>query len=606
MIWFHLDQFDNKNLHMTLREGANANDANYEKFRTWAQEFKERTWVKQGGMGGFKIPLNKNTLEHIESTWTKDQYSVSENAEFMLAFITITSKLDEKRSAKRWNYLFDNENTDYKGLATWELMPHQNVAVEAALNYPYFAYLMEMGTGKTLCAIAELNHYALRLEDGDTFRTLIVCPKSIRQNWVDELNKYLLKLIQYEIKIIDGQITGIEDLLLLIQCRSRFKIAIVSWDAVHRMTEQLALFMPRMIIMDESHYAKSPASKRYKAGVLLTQMPCTQMKRILTGTPVSNNLLDLWSQFELLQPGVLGYNTFAGYKREFCELKKIDNDGQDIDKIVGFKNVEALQENMARVSFIVKKSRCLKLPDRLYDTRRIEMPPAMAALYYQFRSQFTLMLEENVHIDADFIIVQLLKLSQICCGFGVAHDDNNEQRENKIMVIPGGDAKLNEMLDDLEDIVDTSKVIIWARFNYDIEQITTRIRSMFAKGGNGYTCGSFYGKTTDSDREKYKNAFNSDHKFRVLIANAKAGGTGVNLLGNQDIDNDRCKTAFFYSNDYNYGARDQAEARNHRIGQRNPVLYRDYVYEDTIEEVIAAALQSKRDLAESIKDVSKL
>jgi SNF2 family DNA or RNA helicase len=366
------------------------------------------------------------------------------------------------------------------------------------------------------------------------------------------------------------------------------------------------MLKPTMLVCDESHYIKNSESKRFK-GVRKLAEVCA-MRRILTGTPVANTILDVWSQFEILRPGALGFNTFAGFKREYCNITKAG----PFEKIEGYKNIDKLKENMARMSFIIRKDQCLDLPDQMYDTHFVEMPEKMAAIYNQFNDEFCTFLEDGSQISTEFIIVQMLRLSQICCGVVNAQEkftdgtmvadlDGNmleeEKFRSKSVAIPGGDLKMNEMLDDVAEVVKSgSKVIIWSRFRHDNRVLQQRLNDL------GIWNGIYDGGTSEKDRQEIVDAFNTNDDFKVFIGNTGSGGVGLTLLGTKTCP---CYTAFFYSNDFSYGKRQQAEARNHRIGQVNKVLYRDYVYKGTIEEYIMRKLRQKKDLSDAVKNVGE-
>lgn len=597
MALFSLQQWSNTELFLKFDPRLPGNRVNYDNVIEFCKGFKEKKWKSNDYDGkGFVIPLTDLSIKHITAHWRAGvDYTMDEGAKMMMAYLKLTVKSENDSASKRWDYVFDGKDTDYTYPAVRKPFAHQRLAVECMYRSEAFALLMEMGTGKSKCVVDELDIYARELQHGEMIRAIIVCPKSLRENWRREFAMNVADCHHYDVGIIDNSLKAMDVMLELVQQPSRFKILIISYDSVRNLLDELMLFAPNYIAMDESHYVKNPDSKRFKGLIKLTAMPSVLMKRILTGTPVSNNILDLWSQFQLIRPGCLGYNGFSGFRTQFCNIRKITTEtGQEFDKIEGFKDVDELREAIGRVSLIVKKERCLDLPEKLYETRRIEMPPELREKYDNFEMNFSLMLEEGVAAKTEFIIVQMLKLSQMCCGFISADDVRSEEAVKVVRKLEGGDAKLKEMMDDVEDVITTSKLIIWARFHYDIDSIVAECNQ------RGIGALSLDGRT--KDRQVVVDRFNNDPTIRVFVGHVAAGGVGLTLLGDQKNDKDACKVTFFYSNGFSFGQRDQAEARNHRIGQRNCVLYRDYVYENTIEETIAAALQSKKDLAESMKD----
>jgi SNF2 family DNA or RNA helicase len=435
-------------------------------------------------------------------------------------------------------------------------------------------------------------------------------------NWERELKRNInIDLFNITIVQLKGEIKSIDSLMAAFREPSRVKFFIVSYDSCASMLDALQMLKPTMLVCDESHYIKNSESKRWKAVRKLAEV-CT-MRRILTGTPISNTLLDVWSQFEILRPGALGFNTFAGFKKAYCNIEMAGA----FEKITGYHDVDKLKQNMARMSFIVRKDQCLDLPDQMFDVRTIEMPDNMRKVYSEFASSFYTMLDNGMEVSTEHMIVQMLRLSQICCGFTGAQEkyiddskagqslfdlDGNivgetageELFRSVITPIPGGDTKMDEMLADADELIaEGSKLIIWSRFRYDNQRLHKKLNDL------GIWNGIYDGSVNERDRQDIVDAFNNDDKFKVIIGNTGSGGVGLTLLGTKQCP---CHTSFFYSNDFSYGKRQQAEARNHRIGQVNKVLYRDYVYADSIEEYIVGKLLQKKNLSDAVKDVGEL
>jgi SNF2 family DNA or RNA helicase len=575
--------------------------------------FPEHKWRRVDGVGGWAIPVTKPNLEYLRKTWRKPEYTLSETANILLTYEELSVKVDVAKSRRRWDYIFNDKGTDFVYPSMRKPFMHQNVAVEAAYGAEYFGHLMEMGTGKTKCIIDEVCNYILRLEDKQMIKVVVVCPKSLMTNWAREITQNIpADLFWMTIVQLKGEISSIDAMMEAFSEPTRIKWFIVSYDSVGAMLPQLTMLKPTMLVCDESQYIKNSESKRYKAVRKLADV-CA-MRRILTGTPVANTILDVWSQFEILRPGALGFNTFAGFKREYCKISK----NGPFEKIEGYKNLEKLKENMARMSFIVRKEQCLDLPDKLYDTHYVDMPPAMADVYNKFAMEFSVLLDDGSEIATEHIIVQMLRLSQICCGvvgaterqllvdgvetkisYADTLEDGQEEKFKSIMTtIPGADLKMNEMLEDAEELIkEGSKLIIWSRFRHDNRVIRDKLNAL------GIWNGIYDGGTNDKDRQDIVDAFNNDDDFKVFIGNTGSGGVGLTLLGTKNCP---CHTSFFYSNDFSFGKREQAEARNHRIGQTNKVLYRDYVYRGTIEEFICKKLQKKKDLSDAVKNVGEL
>lgn len=564
--------------------------------------FPEHAWVK--ARKGWKIPATAPNLGYLFNTFKEEEYTLTDNAKILLQYEKLTFQVESRRSNKRWEYLFEDKATEFEcpyAREKYKPFQHQLVAVESMIGAEGFGLLMEMGTGKTLCVGLELNFLACKLRNKEMIRACIVCPASLMTNWERELNMAISDVHDRSIQILKGDVKSIDQLIYLITNPARIKIAILSYDSLDTMSDQIEKFRPEYAAFDESHYVKNYKSQRSKASLRLSGY-CS-MKRILTGTPVSNNILDLWHQFEILRPGSLGYGTLEGFKREYatvCEYGGFEN-------VTGFNQdkMDKLREDMARLSFVVKKERCLDLPEKMYHTVTVDMPDNIRKMYDEFEREFCTKLDDNTEVSTEFIIVQILKLAQICSGFAIGHktivDEDGIIPDEKIkstVFMPNGDYKLNIMIEDAIEVCKNGKIIIWSRFRLDASAIHNKMKAAGINGG----IFAAQGQSAD-DRQAIVDRFNNDDSFRYICANPKSGGTGLTLLGSKAVP---CHTAFFYSNDFSFGQREQAEARNHRIGQTNKVLYRDYAYKNSIEESIAKALQSKKDLADAVKDVGKI
>lgn len=580
--------------------------------------FPERKWHNSAGLVGWSVPVTEPNMKHLQENWVEGKdYKVRPSAKALLGYHKLTVKVDELKAAKRWEYLFNKDIPTYEYPYVLKPFDHQRVTVEAAYGAEYFGLLMEMGTGKTKCFIDETSLYGLGLKADELLKIIVTCPKGLIGNWEREFKKnYADHFLNYHIECLNkGELKAIQQITTLLCSSSPIKIIIVSQDSVSTLLKYLLLLKPTILGIDESHYLKNPSTQRWKAINQLAQ--ASAMRRILTGTPISNNIMDVWSQFELLRPGILGYATYHAFKQRFAEF----NDWNGHSTVTGYRdeNLEELQEAMAKCSFVVKKAECLDLPPKRYDVIKFEMPPAMREIYDKFASEFYVQLENGSEVSTEHIIVQMLKLGQICSGYvsaikkveDVSYEGEVEPEVTRVIeYIPGGDVKLEGLLERADDVLREGKLIIWSRFKLDSEAIHRALTEKYKD--RGWFGGKYDSTVNDSVREYNKNAFGDmakdgptagDDNFRWLCGSPRAGGVGLTLLGTQRV---RCTNVFYYSSDFNFGARDQSEDRVHRIGLLNPVLYTDFIYADSIEEYIAQKLQGKRDLATAVKNIGEI
>ena len=556
--------------------------------------FPERRWVNDKyGNTGWAVPVNSKSVEHINRHWLPEEYTKDEGAKLLLDLEKLSGKLDEFKSKRRWDYLFDGTKSNFSYPTMRSPFDHQRVTTESMVGALYFGLLMEMGTGKTKCIIDELSYYESIRKDDKRFLAIIVCPKALLNNWAREIDANMPSVFERQVMILRGDKCQ-ETMIELLKDPRPLKIVIVAYDTLINYIPLCTVLKPQYIAFDESHYVKNSEIPRFK--VAKAAADCCEMRRIMTGTPSPNNILDIWAQFQLLKEGALGYNTFAGFRNTYAEV----NFAGQFEQVVGFKNVDKLKQDMSRMSFIVRKDQCLDLPAKTYQLVEIDMPPTVRAQYDSLAKDFYLLMDDGTQVQTEMLLVQMLKLSQACSGFvvGMKPDLNNpDVAYRNTVLLKDGDAKMNAMIDDIESACSDGKAIVWSRFRIDNVAIQTKLEE------RGIKCGVYDGSVSDKDRQKVIDGFNNDDSYRVFIGNPGAGGVGITLLGTETV---RTKTVYYYNNDFSYGKRLQSEDRCHRIGLRNPIIYKDYAYSHSIEQYIAKKLQNKKDLDTALKDTNEI
>jgi len=342
------------------------------------------------------------------------------------------------------------------------------------------------------------------------------------------------------------------------------------------LTKYLNMFRT-MLILDESQKFKTPQAKRTKAVLKLGKH--VKYKRISTGTPITNSPLDAYSQFAFLDPYILGFQSFVAFRAHFAILEKKINHAQQrqYTQVMGFRNLEELQQLIKPHSYRVTKEECLDLPDKIYEKVYFELSPEQKRLYKVIKEEVMLELAEG-RVTAQLAITKLLRLSQLISGYMTTEDGD-------IVEVKGGDVKLKLLKDILED--NDEKTIIWCRFIHEIEQIQKML---------GYECVSYYGATGSDDRTMNVSEFQNNPTIKYFVAN-KTASTGLTLTAASSV--------IYYSNSYSLEDRLQSEDRAMRIGQKNNVVYRDLVARNTVDEKIITALRNKQSIADIIlKDIA--
>lgn len=436
-----------------------------------------------------------------------------------------------------------------------------------------FGELFEMGCGKTLTTIAVAGAlYNL----GKIDRVLVVAPTSVCSVWPHDLNQFAT--FPWEARVLLGDKK--KRLKALNELENwpfkALRIAVINYESTHRegIFEALAAYKPDLIVCDESQRIKNPSAAQSKA--LHKLGDAAPFRMILSGTPVQNNAVDLYSQYRFLDPAVYGANFYA-FKNRYCIMG-----GYGQHQIVGYRNMDELVEKEHSVAYRVTKEECLDLPQQTFINRYVQFTDAEQTIYEQLRKSSFLELETGENVTATTILTMYLRLMQLTGGFLTADESTRPKQVNT--------AKLDALADIVDDyVVDAGKkLVIFARFRAEIAAIENLLRLRKIQYG------SIYGDVPMEERGKIVEDFQTNPDTKVFVAQIQTAGLGITLHA--------ASTAVFYSYDYNYANYAQALARIHRIGQRLPVTYIHLVVDGSIDEKILAALENKEDMAKTVVD----
>lgn len=436
-----------------------------------------------------------------------------------------------------------------------------------------FGELFEMGCGKTLTTIAVAGAlYNL----GKIDRVLVVAPTSVCSVWPHDLNQFAA--FPWEARVLLGDKK--KRLKALNELENwpfkALRIAVINYESTHRdgIFEALAAYKPELIVCDESQRIKNPSAAQSKA--LHKLGDAAPFRMILSGTPVQNNAVDLYSQYRFLDPSVYGDNFYA-FKNRYCIMG-----GYGQHQIVGYRNMDELVDKEHSVAYRVTKEECLDLPQQTFINRYVQFTDSEQAIYEQLRKSSFLELETGENVTATTILTMYLRLMQLTGGFLTADESTRPKQVNT--------AKLDALADIVDDyVVDAGKkLVIFARFRAEIAAIENLLRLRKIQYG------SIYGDVPMEERGKIVEDFQTNPDTKVFVAQIQTAGLGITLHA--------ASTAVFYSYDYNYANYAQALARIHRIGQRLPVTYIHLVVDGSIDEKILAALENKEDMAKTVVD----
>jgi len=457
---------------------------------------------------------------------------------------------------------------------------HQIKALELSWDKPYFAYFMEMGTGKSKVLI---DNIAMLYDAGKINGVLIISPKGVYKNWHDgEIPTHLPDHIDQtsvlwqaminkkQQKELDKLFTPGEDLHIL-----NMNVEALSTKKGVEFAAKFLRCHRTMMAIDESTTIKNPDAKRTKHICSLGEY--AQYKRILTGSPVTKSPLDLYKQCEFLKKELLGHTSYYTFRTRYAVMKTANFGGKSVQIVTGYQHLPELSEKLKSFSYRVLKEDCLDLPPKTFVKRLVTLTPDQKKLYIQMK-QLALAQMDGKMMTTATVMTQLMRLQQITCGHFTADDGTTEDIDSN---------RLPELMNVLEET--EGKVVIWAHWQRDVNRIIREISKKF--GENSFV--DYYGLTPMGERQKNINKFQDPNSpVRFFIGTTQTGGYGITLTA--------ASTMVYYSNGYDLEKRQQSEARIDRIGQHYPMTYIDIYCEDTVDARIVKALKKKVNIASQI------
>jgi|TARA_R110000823_G_scaffold24654_2_gene73180 SNF2 family DNA or RNA helicase len=460
---------------------------------------------------------------------------------------------------------------------------HQREIFEASWGARSHALFLEMGTGKSKIAIDTLG--AL-YEAGAVNTALIVAPKGVYGNWVlKELpqhlpSRILTKIVQWQpnvTKKFREALTELAD-----PSHTDLHILVMNVEALSTMKGSASAFKflkmnpANMFILDESTSIKNRKALRTKNAVKAAGL--SKYRRILTGSPITRNPMDLYSQCDFLSPQLLGFKSFFAYQARYAIVQRRAMGTRSFQEITGYQRLDELHDKLGKFSSRVLKEDCLDLPEKIYTMRRVPLSKEQLSAYVQMKKLALARLEKGALSTTTSVLTQIMRLQEICCGH--LKTDSGE-----IETLPSN--RMNELLATIDEM--TGKVIIWATWVYDIEKIVEKLKDTYGKD----CVEAFYGATPQENRQEIVERFqDSDSKLRFFVANPRTGGYGLTLTAATNV--------IYWNNSYDLETRIQSEDRAHRIGQNHHVLYVDLVSPNTVDEKILKALKAKIDIAQTV------
>ena len=478
--------------------------------------------------------------------------------------------------------LQDDEDFQYK----LEPFQHQRDVFLLSRSMKNFALLMEMGTGKTKILI---DTAAYLYSKSEINRVLVIAPNGVHRNWTEnEIPKHMPDWCNYQYDYYSsrhgkGRLSKIRKMF-----EGNKKLVILAMNVegftssrAKEIAEDFLNSGDSLLILDESSAIKRPGTLRTKFIVSLGKG--VAYKRIATGSPITNGIENLFSQFMFLSPNIIGLRSYTIFKLSYCnEVTIPGGPGKSERKYIkSYINVDKLIKKIDPYSFRILKDECSDLPAKIYKLFPVEMSPKQKKAYVELRDEFI------TDIDGDCVqeaspLVRLLRLQQIACGY-YPSESNDDLKE-----FEGGNLRIKALSQITNEILECGeKAIIWARFKKDIYSIEELL---------GDTCVSYHGDVDEDDRVKASHRFQNDESISFMVAMLSSNSGAV-----RGHTWTAANTSIYYSNTFDLDARQQSEDRMHRIGlKNNKAVYIDLMVPGTIERKIINSLRNKKSISDLV------
>ncbi len=412
----------------------------------------------------------------------------------------------------------------------------------------------DMGLGKTVQTLAMLQS---EKEKGNAGTSLLIMPTSLIYNWEMEAAKFTptLKILTYTgtNRNKDTELFG------------RYDVVLTSYGITRLDVELLQAFVFNYVILDESQVIKNPTSNIAKAVLRLK----SRHKLTLTGTPLENTTLDLWSQMTFINPGLLGGQTFFKNEYQIPIEKKLDE-------------AKTKKLNAIIKPFILRRLKsqvATDLPEKVENIYYTHLSPAQEEKYEEAKSFYrhkilSLIEKEGLNNSRMTILEGLTKLRQL----------SNHPRMVDIHY-KGDSGKLEDLSHMIENaLLEGHKLLIFSQFVKHLEIVKEFLKSK--KIDFAYLDGS------SMDRKEQVEKFNKEPKLKIFLISIKAGGLGLNLT--------EADYVFILDPWWNPAVEQQAIDRAHRIGQKKKVFTYKFITRNTVEEKILQLQKHKLKLSENL------
>jgi SNF2 family DNA or RNA helicase len=546
----------------------------------------------------WKVPVSWSACLALRSTFKTDLEIGPKLTDW--ASNERSSRVDPANELRNLEFLPDGEGDE-------DLFPHQRAGVKFLSTAKRALLADEPGLGKTAQAIRSLKY--LQSQGEQVFPALVVCPNTLKKNWSREFKKWWpdsglnIEVItgtaaqrrkQFEKDDIDVYIINWESLRThsrlspygsialakCVECGGHDERTTVNKCEIHKRDLNFIDF--KSVIADEMHRSKDPKSKQSRA--LWSATGDANVRFALTGTPIANNVLDLWAILHWIAPEEWPSKT-----------RWIDRMVDTMLNAFGGMMVLGVKSHMEsefhatvdpRMRRMLKANVLPWLPEMMFERRDVEMSTKQAKAYKQMRDNMIAELESGETLVAASVLTQTTRLSQFASSFAEMVVDESTGEPKAILAEPS--CKVDALLDDIKngDFGDDS-VAVCAVSRQLIELLSASLTK------EKIPHGLITGAQNEDERQKAVDDFQSG-KIKWVLFTAQAGGVGITLTA--------ARRLVMLQRPWSLVDHKQAMDRIHRIGSEihDSVIVMDYVTEGTIEERVLQVLETKAENFEQI------
>lgn len=462
--------------------------------------------------------------------------------------------------------------------------PDQFNAVQKVYKNNVWALYMRMGSGKSKSAIDMVTAaFYERLIDA----VIVVCPNAVKPVWLapepaGQISTHspcpYLKVdvdASFEAHLIPTSQERLTWLVVGVESFSQGKTfdRVLPFVTTHKVA----------VIVDESDTIKNYKAIRTERVTELGK-PAV-MRGVMTGTPITKLLIDLFAQFQFLDPEIIGTGDYYAFRNRYAIMGGYKN-----KKVVGYDNVEELMKLIEPYVYICDKPK--GLPEKLYTTRHVTLHPEQKEMYRKLRKA------EIAQVSVANVLNRMAKMQEIVGGFlredpiRTVHPLTGREVKTQGKIIwelhPDKNPKLQETLHLVEES-GGEQMVVWCKFRWEIEQVRV---ALSAFGEVGQLHGGIPDDATPEGRTAQIARFQAGD-YRFIVATAQVGGIGHTMVASHLMT--------YYSNTHSLRERLQSEDRIHRIGQETNCLYTDIIALKTVDEAIIEAIRAKKDLDEYVR-----